>query len=132
MELAQQKEQFSNAYLQAVASVAGYTLAKPPVDDDSVDWCIFAGNEPDTPRRPRIELQLKCTAREVINENIIAFRLSRKNYDDLQNPDVLVPRILIVMLVPAQLAEWLQYSEEKLTIRYCCYWRSLCNEQPIN
>ncbi len=42
MEINQQKEQFSNAYLQAVASVAGYSLYKPAVDDDSVDWGIAA------------------------------------------------------------------------------------------
>jgi len=37
MDINQQKEQFSNAYIQAVASVAGYSLYKPNVDDDSVD-----------------------------------------------------------------------------------------------
>lgn len=42
MDINQQKEQFSNAYLQAVASVAGYSLYKPNVDDDSVDWGIAA------------------------------------------------------------------------------------------
>ena len=42
METSQQKEQFSNAYLQAVTSVAGYSLYKPAVDDDSVDWGIAA------------------------------------------------------------------------------------------
>ena len=35
MDINLQKEQFSNAYLQAVASVAGYSLYKPNVDDDS-------------------------------------------------------------------------------------------------
>lgn len=42
MEINQQKEQFSNAYLQAVTSVAGYSLYRPAVDDDSVDWGIAA------------------------------------------------------------------------------------------
>jgi hypothetical protein len=33
-----QKEQFSNAFIYAVASVAGCSVAKPSVDHDSVDW----------------------------------------------------------------------------------------------
>jgi len=37
VDLNQRKEQFSNAYVRAVASVAGFTLAKPEVDDDSID-----------------------------------------------------------------------------------------------
>jgi hypothetical protein len=35
VDINQQKEQFSNAYLQAITSVAGYSLYKPAVDDDS-------------------------------------------------------------------------------------------------
>ena len=45
VEINQRKEQFSNAYLQAVASTAGYSLYKPVVDDDSVDWGIAADVE---------------------------------------------------------------------------------------
>ncbi|KYC38899.1 hypothetical protein WA1_33340 [Scytonema hofmannii PCC 7110] len=42
MDINQHKEQFSNTYLQALTSVAGYSLYKPFVDDDSVDWGIAA------------------------------------------------------------------------------------------
>lgn len=42
MDINQQKEQFSNTYLQAITTVAGYSLYKPSVDDDSVDWGIAA------------------------------------------------------------------------------------------
>ena len=35
-----QKEQFSRAYVQAVAACAGYSWSVPSVDDDSVDMCL--------------------------------------------------------------------------------------------
>jgi hypothetical protein len=38
MDINQRKEKFGEAYLRAVAAVAGFTLYRPEVDDDSVDW----------------------------------------------------------------------------------------------
>ena len=37
-----QKEQFSQAYVQAVAACAGFGWSKPSVDDDSIDLCLHA------------------------------------------------------------------------------------------
>ena len=51
--------------------------------------------------------------------------LERKNYDDLRVEDPLVPRILIVVLVPSQIADWLDHHESHLELRRCGYWLSL-------
>jgi hypothetical protein len=59
VDINQQKEQFSNTYLQALTSVAGYSLYKPFVDNDSVDWGIAAKGGEGVVRAPRLELQLK-------------------------------------------------------------------------
>lgn len=42
MDINQQKEQFSSTFVRVVASVAGYALYMPEVDEDSVDWGIAA------------------------------------------------------------------------------------------
>lgn len=125
MDINQQKEQFSNAYLQAITSVAGYSLYKPAVDDDSVDWGIAATGIMGRIRAPRLELQLKSTSRDVKNDNAIRYPLKLKNYNDLRMADFAVPRILIVVLIPDNLEEWVQQSEEELCMRYCGYWLSL-------
>jgi len=39
--------------------------------------------------------------------------------------DFAIPRILIVLVLPENLADWLQQSEEELCLRYCAYWVSL-------
>jgi Domain of unknown function (DUF4365) len=131
MDLSQQKEQFSVSYLRAVAAVAGYNLYEPVVDDDSVDWGIATRGTEDTPRRPRVELQLKCTARNFLRQKVIRFPLEIKNYDDLRTEDLLVPRILIVVMVPQAVSEWLRHSEEELALRHCGYWVSLRGEPPV-
>lgn len=126
MELSQRKEQFSNAYLQAVSSVASFSLfPPPPVDDDSVDRTVAASGGSGTIRSPRLDVQLKCTAAPLPNGSHISYGLKLKNYDDLRPENVLVPRILVVVFVPDDIESWLEQSEEKLSMKYCGYWASL-------
>ena len=73
---------------------------------------------------PRLELQLKCTARDVLENNSIKYPLIIKNYHDLRI-NSLVPRILVVVLVPEKITDWIKQKEEELCLRYCAYWVSL-------
>jgi hypothetical protein len=125
VDISQQKEQFSNAYLQAVVSVAGYALYKPAVDDDSVDWGIAAKGGTGRIRSPRLELQLKSTSQEVLSEHEIRYPLKLKNYEDLRCDEFAIPRILVIVRLPDSLEDWIQQSEEALCLRYCSYWVSL-------
>ncbi len=60
--LNQMKEQFSHAYVKAVAAVAGFAWYKPSVDDDSIDLGLAQRGGGGTTRSPRLEIQLKCHA----------------------------------------------------------------------
>ena len=126
MDINQQKEQFSNVYLQAVTTVAGYSVYKPSVDDDSVDWGVAAKGGTGPIRAPRLELQLKCTSkRDIQDDNSIRYPLKLKNYDDLRMDNFAIPRILVVVLIPETPEEWLTHSETELCFRGCGYWISL-------
>jgi hypothetical protein len=125
VDISQQKEQLSNVYLQAVTTVAGYSLYRPSVDDDSVDWGIAAKGVMGRIRAPRLELQLKSTSRDLLDDKYLRYPLKLKNYEDLRLLDFAIPRILIVLVLPENLADWLQQSEEELCLRYCAYWVSL-------
>ena len=127
MDLSQRKEQFSRSYVLAVSSVAGYATYKPEVDDDSVDLGIAGRAFDGVPRPPRIELQIKCTAGEIVRDDGLVFSLKKKNYNDLRwsSDDLLVPRLLVVVHVPESEDEWLYQTEDELLIRRCGYWLSL-------
>lgn len=125
MDLAQQKEKFSDAYLHAIAAVAGYGLAKPNPDTDSVDWILSARGVGDTTRRPRLEVQLKCSAQELLRETHLHFPLEIKNYNDLRHPDPFTPCMLVVVAVPENVYEWTAQSETEMSMRRCGYWMSL-------
>jgi hypothetical protein len=59
------------------------------------------------------------------NRTYHVFSLKRKNYDDLRLDDLIVPRLLVVLLVPTRDDDWLQHSETEMTIRHCAYWACL-------
>jgi hypothetical protein len=124
MEENDQKSRLSLAYISAVAAHAGYQVGElHRVDNDSIDGTIMSGQD----RRPRIEFQAKATAQRVRCAGDHTFRLSVKNYDDLRI-DVITPRLLIVVFLPAKEADWLVQSEDELRIRHCGYWLSLAGQ----
>jgi hypothetical protein len=116
---------FSYAYVRAVACVAGYGVHRPEPDDDSVDLVVSARGPLGSYRSPRLDMQIKCTAQDCLTEQEVRFPLKRKNYDDLRGEGFLVPRILLVMTVPAAVEDWLSQSEEEMILRHCGYWLSL-------
>ncbi len=123
MDLNTQKSRFSLAYIEAVASFAGFQVEEVKVDRDSVDGILKA----DFGRRPRIEFQAKATAREVVRGGYIHFPLPVKNYNDLRQ-EAINPRILIVSILPRAIEDWVNQTDEELCLRHCSYWLSLRKE----
>ncbi len=91
---------FSQAYVQAIAACAGFAWSKPSVDEDSVDLMLSQRGGRGTIRSPRLEIQLKCTEKEAIlgEDGTFPFSIPRKNYDDLRDITLHVPRISLLCL----------------------------------
>ena len=120
MDLNTQKARFSLAFIEAVASRAGFQVEETKVDLDSVDGALKG----DLGRRPRIEFQAKATARDLVRGDHIHFPLPIKNYEDLSD-ETINPRILIVLIMPNEIDEWVNQTHEELCLRHCAYWMSL-------
>ena len=120
MDLNSQKERVSLAYIEAVASCAGYQVTEVRVDRNSVDGALVA----DFGKRPRIEFQAKATARDIVRGNNIHYPLLIKNYNDLRI-DAINPRILIVLIIPQKTQDWVNQTDDELCLRHCAYWMSL-------
>ena len=132
MTLDEQKQQFSFAYVRAVAATAQIAVSKPETDDDSVDLLFQQRGGGGKVRSPRLEAQLKCTEIAIVHDDHIAYPIKIKNYEDLRSKDLLVPRILIVVTVPDNLNDWLNHSEGELAVRKCGYWVSLRGREETN
>jgi hypothetical protein len=125
MTLDDQKEQFSFAYVRAIAAVAQVAVTEPELDDDSVDLNLRFRGGVGLIRSPQLDVQVKCTASHLLDDGHLSFALKIKNYDELRPTNVLVPRILVVVTVSQRLDEWLHHTDSELALRRCGYWISL-------
>lgn len=115
------QESFGDAFLMAIASVAGCALSRPKPDDDSVDWTLSCR----LPRRPKIDVQMKTNRADRSDAATISYALKRKNYDDLRLTDLVVPRLLVLVTVPGNTEEWLSLTREQLVLKRAVFWLSL-------
>ena len=122
-----QMEQFSLAYIRAVAAQSGYQVTRPEPDLDSVDGVLMASFG----RRPRIEFQAKSTSRDVLRTDGIRFPIPVKNYNELR-ADTRIPRILIVVLMPQEIHQWIHQTTDELCLRHCAYWLSLEGQPSVS
>ena len=131
MQLTDQQEEFSYAYIHAVATVAGYgvTRASRVVDNAGIDLTISALGDRNLPREPSLHVQVKCTYQDILGAKSLAYPLDTKTHHRLCH-EVSTSRILVVVFVPKTITAWLTHSEDELVLRHCGYWLSLRSETP--
>lgn len=116
-----QQEGFGDGYLLAVAAAAGCATSLRRPDDDSIDWTLSCKLS----LRPKLDIQMKTTTIHEMNGEELHYPLKIKNYNDLVMTNILVPRILILVLLPRDVENWLKVSSTELILRRCSYWASL-------
>jgi len=121
------QESLSRAYVQAVAARAGVVCSVPELDY-GVDLTLRAVDETDgfVDAGVLLDVQLKATTAATTNDPAaIGLDLRVAEYDRLRRPDVPVPRVLVVLELPADEADWLTQTAAELTLRHAAYWLSL-------
>lgn len=119
------QEELSRAYVKAVAANIGCDVTKPETDYDSVDVLLRKRVEAGRIKKPMIEAQIKSTTTAIVRNGKFTFPLPVKNYNDLREFSV-NPRILIVLLLPADRRKWVVQYPGALLVKQCAYWTSLC------
>lgn len=127
MDINIQKEEFSYAYIYAVASAAGYSFQKSsrPTDMGGVDISISGTTSNEYLYEPQLDLQVKSTSLDILTEEFIRYPIKLKNYNELRKERTVAPRILVMVLIPGNIEEWIYQSETELCMRRCAYWISL-------
>jgi hypothetical protein len=126
------ESELSYAYLHAVASKVGAScsIANRSLDGNGIDaaitgWGPFAGGG--YLEEVTVHVQLKATITIPVEQNghLSYFLSETRRYDDLRADTVSVPRILVLMFLPANAADWLTISPNELIMKKCAYWTSL-------
>jgi Domain of unknown function (DUF4365) len=130
LTLNRSKELFSEAYVRAVVASAGMHVEPRSVDVDSIDGYVHYTGFLRDAYSPLFGFQLKSTAAQSARAAVDTFgvRLPVKNYRELSVVEPTVPRILIVVILPNGISDWVHQTDERMLVRRCGYWRSLQGE----
>jgi hypothetical protein len=132
--LTAQQECFGDAFLLAVAALAGCDTALRRPDYDGVDWTISCKL---FSRRPKIDIQMKTWTGDDGLGDQIRYPLKRKNYDSLILTDVLVPRVLVLVTVPKDPQKWiatlagLSATDNETTVTVCVPRKNVLTVQVL-
>ena len=124
MDLNHQKEQFSNAFVRAIAAQAGCNYQTLDVDDMSVDFSLVKRLSRKI-TNPQLDIQLKSTSHPDIQDGYIKYRLPKKNYDDLRDIRTRTPSILVLVCLNEQVQDWIHYEDEQMILFKNAFWLSL-------
>jgi len=127
------KEEFSRAYICAIAAQLGYNSGDFRVDDDSVDIMFKAKYDGRTSkiRNPHIHFQLKSTITPFSEDGCLHYPLKIKNYNDLRGDNRANPSYLVVLCVPEDENNWIEIKPEEMLLRYSAYWFSLKDKPAV-
>ena len=121
------QELLCRAYVHAIAAQAGLLCSRPDPDygiDLSLRSVAVRGRRHlDTSLQ--VDLQLRSTTRATVTETDVKLDLDVETYNFLRTPETFCPRVLVVLVMPAEEAEWVNQSPEELALRHCAYWLSL-------
>ncbi|PZF09194.1 DUF4365 domain-containing protein [Curtobacterium sp. MCPF17_011] len=118
-------EALQGAYVRSVAAASGAGISVPEIDE-GIDYVLTHRADSHLFDTARLEMQLKSTTRESnANSNTISVQLTKKRYDYLRTPDPTVPKILVMMTVPAKQADWIHADHDRLHVRHASFWLNL-------
>jgi hypothetical protein len=78
----------------------------------------------------KLDIQAKSTTARNLSATDVVYDLDVRNYDDLRDPQVGCPRILVLLVLPEEEGRWVEQTEDRLLMRHGAYWLSLKGRGP--
>jgi hypothetical protein len=129
------QEDFSSAYISAVAAKSGYDCACFGKHDYGIDIEINAIELVGGKRYPTglpLRIQAKSShSFEISSEGEIVHDLKVRNYNLLIREDP-IPTVLVLYCMPSNDNEWLEIKNDKTILKHCGYWISLRGKEPTS
>jgi hypothetical protein len=127
------QESLSRAYIQAIASQCGLNCSFRAFDYgiEVTVHVIQQRNGRYVETGFNLDIQAKSTYAATVNDTHVLYDLEVKTYDDLRDPNVGTPRILVLLVQPETESEWTDATEEELRVRRCAYWLSIKGREAI-
>ena len=130
------QESMSRSYIHAIAGRAGVNLLLTREFDYGFDGTfrevIVRGGRRVESGFP-LDFQLKCTTNWRHEGDLVAYNIETKTYNDLVTRHPLgVGAVLILLCIPPEEESWVEFSEEAMMLRRCCYYSVLSGDPVPN
>ena len=128
------QEALSRAYVRAIAARAG-VICVDATQDFGIDFYLRAvtaqaGHYSDI--GPELDVQLKSTTRAEMSDTEVIYDLEVRAYNVLREHGIPGwPRILVLLVLPTDEAQWLTHTVDELILRRCAYWVSPRGSEPV-
>lgn len=130
------QELLSQAYLHAIAGMAGVNFHSTRVYDYGVDGSLHPVKVINSRRVESgfaVDFQLKSSTNWSDDGKNIVYDLEAKTYNDLVCRDTrAVPLILLLLCLPKERKDWLCWDERCLVMQRMCYWAVLQGKPTSN
>jgi hypothetical protein len=102
--ISHRQDAFSGAYVRAICAATGCGCESVTLDNDKIDYTISSHVVGTVRTKPKIDLQVKCKLSEIATNDPISYSIDIETYDNLRDPNVSNPRILVLCLFLKPLA----------------------------
>ena len=130
------EEALSRAYVYAVAARAGINIATDIKDygTDGTFKNLVSYNGGLVPSGFPLDFQLKASINCKLESDYVVYDMKVDAYEKLvfRRNNGSAPQILILLVLPSDVGQWLGHSEDALIIRRCCYWYLVGKEHTEN
>ncbi|MEV0680549.1 DUF4365 domain-containing protein [Actinosynnema sp. NPDC050436] len=123
---------FGEAYVALMAAASGLTVSRTHPDVDGADLVVGYKGQAGRTRHPKIEIQVKTWSRPESDDMRWKYRMLSRQYNELAGDDYGLPRILVVVIVPANPEDYVSAGEHAITVRNLAYWVSLEHQARVD
>jgi len=119
-------EAFQEAYVRSVAAAAGCVIGRPEIDEGIDLSLTHRAENHNGDGVARLEVQMKATAVSMPQDcAFVSSSISRDRHNYFCSENPTVPKIVVIMVMPKNPANWLDATSEALLLRNCAYWVNL-------
>lgn len=123
-------EQLQIGYVEAVAATAGCTMNIMYRDAFRLDALIVRHRHDADETHLWVQLKNTTTVKPGAEGDFVFAFKSERQIDRLRRPAGGTPTLLVVMVSHPDQRQWTQGTHEALTLRHCCYWKSVATADP--
>lgn len=126
---------YAEAYVNAICWAAGFICTRPHLDSGhKIDFMVSAAGSDSTSKDPRVDIQVKSTYQDRLANGNSKFTFDKPLHDWARKPEqlLLAPRLVVLVQVPPDPADWMIQSDDELSSKHCAYWVSLRGQPEIS